>query len=235
MSSTPAAPEKPTLGASDPQGGAVDDVDSGPSASFTPLDADRPVKLDPIANARYEDIARRALQLQSRVEIAAAHSLSTRQLQRIVRDPRFAAVYVRVKDALYANVDGIIKDEKANVSLRKTALQIRQMTLLGEVMEAVRDHIQVAKDAEGTAANVKSTMLRAGVEAAREVSNLNRDAGAGGPTQAVQVNINVPAHAAHTMSQAARESGVDVSDLFQGEIVDVDVDAEGPAAEDAGN
>jgi hypothetical protein len=151
----------------------------------------------------------------------------------MMHDPRFLRVYVRVKDALYANIDGIITDEKANASLRRSALQTRQLTLLGEVMEAVRDHLKAEKAEWGHAGGARSTILRAGVEAAREVTNLSRGTGGGGaPTQAVQVNINVPEHAARAMTDAARESGVDLSDMFKGEIVDVATDT-GPAEENA--
>lgn len=166
-----------------------------------------------VRDARYHDVARRLLAGSTPKEICEAHGFSRRCLRDTLNNPRFLEIYERAREGLYERLDETIKDEKAAPMLRRTALTTRSLTLLAEVMEGVREHIE-----SGKAGNpLKATMLKVGVEAVAEVRQLNMEAsrGGGGAAAGVRVNVlQVAPDAATNIRAAFAESGVDLSDVI---------------------
>ena len=103
--------------------------------------------IDVLKKARYEDITRLILQGHVKPKtLALAVGLSKRQLQRVLRDPEFITIFDQASGDLMANVDEVIKDERASFSVRKNALHRRAITLMGKIMETVDAEIEHAKD-----------------------------------------------------------------------------------------
>ena len=196
--------------------------EEGRSSSLAIAPSARAGRADVIQDARFQDIARRVIQGQSAREIATAHGVTVRHILNLRSDPRFLEIYQAVSEAIWGDHDKIIKDEKINVSLRRAALQSRSLTLLGEVMEAVQAHINDTQNMAGSKGGVKSTMLRAAVEAVREVTNINREADRGGHGAPTVQNFIVSKDVAVVIKDAMGESGVDISDLFKdAPVIDV--------------
>lgn len=178
--------------------------------------ADHATAVSLMANARYEDIARRLLMQQRSADIARAHGLSPRQIHNILAEPEFVAIYERTRDELFKNLDGLIFDEKAAPLLRARAQAIRSQTVVSEVIETVR--------ARMTAGTAKSSDLRVAVEAAfgmmdRSQTELAR-AGKGSTTTTVNA-LSINATARDLIRATVAESGLDLTDLLPAAVVDV--------------
>jgi len=183
--------------------------------------------LDVLKKARYEDITRLILQGHVKPKtLALAVGLSKRQLQRVLRDPEFISIFDQASGDLMANVDEVIKDERASFSVRKNALHRRAITLMGKIMETVDAEIEHAKD-KGTPWAVRSTMVKAGIEAAtgsidRDITDLEPQHGG-----SKHLHLHITQHDADvlrdTMADVAED--IDISDVISsgGKIVEAEI------------
>ena len=179
-----------------------------------------------LKDARYQDIARRVIQGQDTTQIARAFGLQARQIRRILADPAFALVYDDVKNAIYGGADGadkLIKDEKASISLRKSAAAVRGWTVLGEIMEASRTHIEDAEALHGSKGAAKSATLRVGLEAA--VAAIDRaDRGMeSGREGTKHLHLHLPTEKGTVIKETMAEADVDISDIIGVGVVDAEV------------
>lgn len=168
---------------------------------------------DPVLDATFHDLATMVLQKRSRAGMASALMVSQRQLLRYLQDPRFHEIYEARAARIYGNTDELIKDEKADDSLRKMALRARATTMIGEVLEEVHAHMDNNIKQSGSRGNTRASMIRAAVEAYRAVSNID-DQGRQASGTTVQV-MNVTPDAARQLRDIANESAIDVSDVLE--------------------
>lgn len=174
--------------------------------------------IDVLKTARYQDITRLILQGHVKPKLlATAVGISPRQLQRILREPEFIAIFDQASTALMENVDEVIKDEKASFSVRKNALHRRALTLMGKIMEAVDAELTNAAD-HGQPWNVRATMVKAGIEAA--VASIDRDTADLEPRHggSKHLHLHITQHDAavlrDTMADVADE--VNIADIVSG-------------------
>lgn len=181
---------------------------------------------DVLKKARYENITRLILQGNVKPKtLAVAVGLKPAQLQRILREPSFIEIFDRASEALLANVDDIIRDETASLSIRKNALHRRSVTLIGKVLETVDAEIEHAKDM-GTPWAVRATMVKAGIEAA--TGAIDRDTTTLEPQHGTSkhLHLHITQHDADvlrdTMQDVAEE--VNISDVFSdGKVIEAEV------------
>lgn len=180
---------------------------------------------DPIIQARYEDLARRILAGETSLRsLARTYKVSQSEIRRWQEDERFITIYEDAKMRLYGDIDALLKDEKANGVMRRNAAYERATTVLAEVMETVREHNI------SFGANAKAAVLKVGVEAAEAIRRMvDTDRGmkqGGAPT----FNVNIPGGKINVIQGAIKESGVDLSDIFddiakptviEAEVIDV--------------
>lgn len=171
--------------------------------------------LDPMLDVTYRELSRLIVAGASKHDIATRLNLSISQVNRHIAAPRFRAIYIEVADQLYNDVDALIRDEKAHVTLRKTAIQTRALTILANVLDAANDHIETERRTAGNAHGVRSTILKAAVDAARLAVEMNEGETRRGDGYSTNININMPPAAAAVVRDTAREIGViDVNDIF---------------------
>jgi len=172
-----------------------------------------------LVDARLTDIAHRIIQGQSYATIAQAHNVSSRQLRRILRDPRLWVIYQDIRDKIWSDLDSLIKDEKSATALRELAIRTRTLTLLGELVEEGRAHIESNRLKCGEPGTTGATALRALAEIVKvALGSGTAEPGLRGPTQAVQVNVNVPQGAAESFRSTVEEAEVDLSDLLEASL-----------------
>lgn len=71
----------------------------------------------------YEDIARRLFARQTASEIAVAVGLTKQDVYYILRHPDFKPIFDKVRDKLYDQIDDALRDNRADMVDRITALQ----------------------------------------------------------------------------------------------------------------
>ena len=172
--------------------------------------------LDVVLDATYRELSRLIVAGASKHDISSRLNLSISQVNRYISDPRFRPIYTEVADQLYGDVDNLIRDEKAHVTLRKSAVQTRALTVLANVLDAANDHISKERELHaGSAHGVRSTILKAAVDAARLAVDMNEGPGRRGEGATTLVNIKMPPAAAAVVRDTAREIGViDVTEIF---------------------
>jgi len=175
-----------------------------------------------VLDSRMRDVALLyCLGVRRASEIAERVGCTLRNIQYIVKDPRFQAIYEETWNKLREDVLETAKDEKVAPIMRDALLGVRARTLLAETIEELRDRI-----ADGGA---PGTTLKYAVEAA--VAAIDREPGArdrarGGSGAGTQVNVwNVSPEQARATVEALDEAGIDVGDIMEGkyEVVDADV------------
>lgn len=177
----------------------------------------RPPHEEVIWVARAEDISRRILLGRTVPQVAREIGMTSVNVRNIMARPEFMPVFERIRTSMYKPIDETIADERADVLLRKDALYSRAMTMAGEIMDAVRQHI---KDAPVP----RAAMLKAGVDALAQVRML-KDAAAPVQAAASHFHLNVSADKAAVIQATLAESGVDLSDIlddFARPVVDVE-------------
>ncbi len=185
-----------------------------------------PTPIDVLKRARYEDITRLILQGHVKPKtLALAVGLSTRQLQRVLREPEFIEIFDQASGDLMANVDEVIKDEKASFSVRSNALHRRALTLMGKIQDAVSAELDHAIE-QGKPWAVRSTMVKAGIEAS--VAMIDRDTTDLEPRHggSKHLHLHITQHDADvlrdTMADVADD--VDITDIISGgKIVEAEI------------
>ncbi len=166
-----------------------------------------------VKQARWSEIARRVLCQEKREHIAAEVGLSVGALTNLLNDPDFVSLYVQVQAEFYAELDKHIKDEKLAPALRAQAQAVRAQTLMGEVMEEIRERIKAGK-ASGTvlktAVDLSTAILdRSPVFDQVRVQQQKKVFVEKAPSPAVNINIGSGA-----VGQALKEAGIDLSDVI---------------------
>jgi len=175
--------------------------------------------VDVLKRARYEDITRLILQGQNRhKQLAAASGVSTRQLTRILRDPEFIAIFDRAAGQLMENVDSVIQDEKVSLAVRKNAMHRRAVTLMAKITNAVDAEIEHAKD-KGMPWNVRSTMLKAGVDAALGMIDRDTTEEQAGGSQHLHLHFSKRDADIMRGTMAEISDDVDITDIIDAEVV----------------
>jgi hypothetical protein len=175
---------------------------------------------DPILRAKCDDIARRIVRDGGRTNFTALArevGSSPTTIKRLIGTPTFRRVYDQVSEELLGTVDDRIVDERLDVLSRQDSLQRRAMTVLADCMAIVRAHRQQVIGG----ANPRPGLLKLGVDAAAEIRQLGiaaRGAGAGG----MNVNVGITINRTHAtiIQQAIAESGIDLSDIVEGIVID---------------
>lgn len=186
----------------------------------------RPPVPDVLKTARYENITRMILQGMTKPKmLAAAVGMSSQLLRKTLRMPEFIQIFDKASKALMLNVDDVIKDETVALSVRKNALHRRSVTMIGKVLETVDAEIEHAKSL-GTPWAVRSTMVKAGIEAA--TGAIDRDTADLEPRHggSKHLHLHITQHDAEvlrdTMADVAEE--VNISDIFtDGKVVEAEI------------
>lgn len=168
--------------------------------------------------ARYDEIARRLLLQQPIGQIASDLGISDRQIRRIMRRPEMQKVFNEVREALFSDIDKLIKDEKLAPLMRVQAQAIRAQTVLQEILDEVQVRVH------GGAA--KATEMKVGADIAfgiidrsrNDLAQIQGPRGASGAT----VNIHLTQEKTALLKDVVAESGVDLSDIIDAEIVGED-------------
>jgi hypothetical protein len=169
---------------------------------------------DSLADARLLDIATRVLSGQSPTEIAFAHGLKIRQLRSLMSKERFHQIYLRLREDLRSHIADTIRNERTAPAIRKIALADRSLTLMGEMLDAVRDHLGDVREGGAT---LKAAVLHAGVNLVQ--ATLDRAPGYGRTdasthTTNPHTTFNIQADQVAVLQGAIQESGLDLSDIL---------------------
>lgn len=204
--------EAQTLPPTDPQPPTTD--------LTTANDAPAAMNLTVDTYARYHDIARRLIMQQTPAEIAAVYGMSVRQMRRVVRKPEMLQIFRQVHDEMMGDLDKLIKDEKISPLLRARAQAIRMQTVLQEVVDEVQSRIKEGR-AKATEMKVAADVAFGIIDRAKsELSTVQAKGGGGG----VNVSLSISGDNKKILAQTIDESGLDLSDITDAEVVEEDPD-----------
>jgi hypothetical protein len=148
--------------------------------------------------------------------LARETGLGRRQLADLLASPVYKETFEKVSEEVFGTIDDRIKNERLDSLTRADTIQRRALTVLGEALTLSRDHMLAVQ--EGRAVP-KAALIKAAVDAAaevRQVISARSQLGGGGKS----LNVTINKVQANIIQGALRESGIDLSDVIDGFLVE---------------
>jgi len=165
---------------------------------------------DIVDDAFFHDLAGLFLaRIRSPKELAYRLGVSAATISRACNDPRFQSIYALRRTEHVERLDDFIIDEKQETDERLEALRTRSVTLAAEIMQEVGERVR--------GKTARASEMKVGVDAAFGV--MDRAPG-GRQSSGSTTFVYAPTlQQAKIITDAATEAGIDMSSVFDAEVV----------------